>query len=464
MCGPDGWQALGTFCVRRALAGHWRCDIRAAAIGRCEWRSHADARYGRPVTATVVTAAAAASARWPGSRWARSASSTATSARARCTRPDGARSRPTGSRWCCRRWALNYYGQGALLIGSPDAIESPFYRLAPDWGVLPLVALATLATVIASQALISGVFSLTMQAIQLGYAPRMRVVHTSERAIGQIYIPAVNWGLMLACVALVVGFGSSTALAAAYGIAVTSTMVVTTLLFAVVAPRALQVDGAAGLGAGAGPRGHRPRPSGREPVQDPRRRVVPAVGRRRRSSPCSRRGRPAGGWWPSACPAGTSSCPPSSRASGSTHRRRSACRVRGVPALPAGPRAARYDRQRPAQRRPERRGGGAVGRDDPGSEGGARGPRRGARRGRRRAPDRRALRVRGDARRAHGAAGRRAAGVCDRSPRRGLHPGSRAFWPSPTGRAWRSASTCSPCSPATRPQRARTSASRPTGR
>ena len=130
---------------------------------------------------------------------------------------------------------LNYFGQGGLLLGDPAAIESPFYRLAPDWGVLPLVLLATAATVIASQALISGVFSLTMQAIQMGYAPRMRIVHTSARAIGQIYLPAVNWGLMLACVALVISFGSSTALAAAYGVAVTSTMVITTLLFYVVA-------------------------------------------------------------------------------------------------------------------------------------------------------------------------------------------------------------------------------------
>jgi KUP system potassium uptake protein len=129
---------------------------------------------------------------------------------------------------------LNYFGQGALLIGNPEAIESPFYRMAPGWAVLPLVALATMATVIASQALISGVFSLTMQAIQFSYLPRMRVVHTSASAFGQIYIPAVNWALMVACVALVLGFRSSTALAAAYGVAVTSTMVITTLLFYVV--------------------------------------------------------------------------------------------------------------------------------------------------------------------------------------------------------------------------------------
>ncbi len=132
---------------------------------------------------------------------------------------------------------LNYFGQGALLIGEPSAIENPFYRLVPDALVLPLVVLATVATVIASQALISGAFSLTMQAVQLGYAPRFRIVHTSDQAIGQIYVPAVNAVLMVACIGLVVGFGSSTALAAAYGVAVTMTMVITTVLFAVVARR-----------------------------------------------------------------------------------------------------------------------------------------------------------------------------------------------------------------------------------
>ena len=134
--------------------------------------------------------------------------------------------------------ALNYFGQGALLLGEPSAIESPFYRMAPTWGLVPLVVLATCATVIASQALISGVFSLTMQAIQLGYAPRHQIAHTSASSFGQIYIPVVNWALMAACVAVVIGFGSSTNLAAAYGVAVTSTMVITTmLLFAVLQER-----------------------------------------------------------------------------------------------------------------------------------------------------------------------------------------------------------------------------------
>jgi len=129
---------------------------------------------------------------------------------------------------------LNYFGQGALLIADHEAVESPFFKLAPSWSLYPLVALATVATIIASQALISGVFSLTLQAIQLGYAPRHRVRHTSAEAIGQIYIPAVNWALMAACIALVIGFGSSADLAAAYGVAVTSTMLITTVLFYVV--------------------------------------------------------------------------------------------------------------------------------------------------------------------------------------------------------------------------------------
>ena len=126
---------------------------------------------------------------------------------------------------------LNYFGQGALLLADPGSIDNPLFRMAPEWGRYPMVALATAATVIASQALISGVFSLTMQAIQLGYAPRHRVRHTSDAASGQVYIPVINWALMVACIALVVGFGSSAALASAYGVAVTSTMAVTTLLF-----------------------------------------------------------------------------------------------------------------------------------------------------------------------------------------------------------------------------------------
>jgi KUP system potassium uptake protein len=130
---------------------------------------------------------------------------------------------------------LNYFGQGALLVREPAAVANPFYHLAPDWALIPVVAIATVATVIASQALISGAFSLTMQAVQLGYSPRVEIDHTSAREKGQIYIPAVNWTLMLACIGLVLGFRTSSHLAAAYGLAVTTTMVVTTLLFFVVA-------------------------------------------------------------------------------------------------------------------------------------------------------------------------------------------------------------------------------------
>jgi KUP system potassium uptake protein len=126
---------------------------------------------------------------------------------------------------------LNYLGQGALMIREPAAAENPFFRMVPTWGVYPMVVLATAATVIASQALISGAFSLTMQAVQFGFLPRLKVDHTSDRQVGQIYVPFVNWALMVACVGLVLGFGSSSRLAAAYGVAVTATMLITTLLF-----------------------------------------------------------------------------------------------------------------------------------------------------------------------------------------------------------------------------------------
>ena len=126
---------------------------------------------------------------------------------------------------------INYLGQGALVLDTPEAASNPFYRLAPSWALYPLVALATAAAVIASQALISGSFSLTMQAVQLGYMPRVAIEHTSSSARGQIYIPWVNWGLMIACIGLVLGFRSSDNLASAYGIAVVLTMIITTLLF-----------------------------------------------------------------------------------------------------------------------------------------------------------------------------------------------------------------------------------------
>jgi KUP system potassium uptake protein len=126
--------------------------------------------------------------------------------------------------------ALNYLGQGALLLADPKALENPFFRLFPPWALVPMVVLATVATVIASQAVISGAYSMTKQAIQLGFLPRMSVRHTSDRQIGQIYVPAINWMLLAAVIAAVLGFGSSTALGSAYGIAVTGTMLITTCL------------------------------------------------------------------------------------------------------------------------------------------------------------------------------------------------------------------------------------------
>ncbi|CAG4882430.1 putative potassium transport system protein kup 3 [Georgfuchsia toluolica] len=129
---------------------------------------------------------------------------------------------------------LNYFGQGALLLANPEAIDNPFYRLAPGWALYPLLILATMATVIASQAVISGAYSVTVQAIQLGYAPRLEVQHTSDKQIGQIYLPTVNWLLWGAVIALVIGFGSSTRLASAYGIAVTGTMLIDNVLAFVV--------------------------------------------------------------------------------------------------------------------------------------------------------------------------------------------------------------------------------------
>jgi KUP system potassium uptake protein len=130
---------------------------------------------------------------------------------------------------------LNYFGQAALLITDPSALENPFYQLAPDWLHYPLVAFATLATVIASQAIISGVFSLTQQSIQLGFLPRMQINHTTSHAMGQIYVPLVNWLLAAATLGAVIGFGTSDALAGAYGIAVSLLMAITTLLAALVA-------------------------------------------------------------------------------------------------------------------------------------------------------------------------------------------------------------------------------------
>ncbi|HET6567008.1 MAG TPA: potassium transporter Kup, partial [Rhodothermales bacterium] len=130
---------------------------------------------------------------------------------------------------------LNYLGQGALLIRNPEAAGNPFFNMVPEVALYPVVILATVAAVIASQALITGIFSIGAQAVQLGYVPRLQIEHTSAREFGQIYVPPLNWVLMFSCVALVIGFRSSTNLAAAYGVAVTTTMVITTILFSVVA-------------------------------------------------------------------------------------------------------------------------------------------------------------------------------------------------------------------------------------
>jgi KUP system potassium uptake protein len=138
------------------------------------------------------------------------------------------------SLWVLPALLLNYFGQGALILRDPAALEHPFYKLAPAWALYPLIGLATMATVIASQAVISGTYSLTRQAIQLGYCPRMDVFHTSESEIGQIYMPWINWTLLVAVILLVLGFGSSSNLASAYGVAVTGMMAIDTILAFVV--------------------------------------------------------------------------------------------------------------------------------------------------------------------------------------------------------------------------------------
>ena len=175
---------------------------------------------------------------------------------------------------------LNYFGQGALVLREPAALEHPFYHLVPGWALWPLIGLATCATIIASQAVISGVFSLTRQAIQLGYLPRMTVRHTSATEIGQIYIPRVNWLLMTGVLLLVFGFRSSGNLAAAYGISVTGAMAIDAILAGLVA--AWRWGWGAGCGTGLRRlSGDRPRLFRRQRAQDPLRRLVPARGGRR---------------------------------------------------------------------------------------------------------------------------------------------------------------------------------------
>ena len=179
---------------------------------------------------------------------------------------------------------LNYFGQAALLAAHPgEEVGRPFFRLAPDWAVTPLAVLATMATVIASQALITGAFSLTAQAVQLDYLPRLAVRHTSSAHIGQIYVPLVNWLLMIGCVGLVLAFRSSSSLAAAYGIAVTATMAITTLLFFRVLVDRWRWSTAKALGGDRAAAARRPRVPGRQHPQDPPRRLVPARRRPRAS-------------------------------------------------------------------------------------------------------------------------------------------------------------------------------------
>ena len=202
--------------------------------------------------------------------------------------------------WCssCPALMLNYMGQGAMVLSQDDALatetlRNPFFLLAPEALRLPLVILATFATIIASQAVISGAFSVTQQAMQLGFIPRLRVQHTSERAIGQIYIPVVNWVLLVMVVILVLSFQNSSNLAAAYGIAVTGAMFIDTCLLAVVLFQLWQLEAVAG---DPDPRALLPRRHRlfrREPHQGARRRLVPAAGRRCSPSPCSPPGRGA---------------------------------------------------------------------------------------------------------------------------------------------------------------------------
>ncbi len=138
---------------------------------------------------------------------------------------------------------LNYFGQGALLLADPGAVQNPFYRLVPDWGLYPMIGLATLATVIASQAVISGAFSLARQAIQLGYLPRLKLIHTSDETIGQVFLPWVNRILLVTVMLLVVGFGSSSALASAYGVSVTGSMLIDTVLLIILAGQRGRIPG-----------------------------------------------------------------------------------------------------------------------------------------------------------------------------------------------------------------------------
>ena len=176
--------------------------------------------------------------------------------------------------------ALNYLGQGALVLANPKAIENPFFLLYPDWALLPMVVLATAATVIASQAVITGAYSLTQQAIQLGLLPRFEIRHTSATQVGQIYMPRVNALLLVGVLLLVALFRSSSALASAYGIAVTGTMVVTALMAFVVIWKVWHWPLWAAIGADRAVPAHRPDVPRRQPAQGGRGRLDAARARR----------------------------------------------------------------------------------------------------------------------------------------------------------------------------------------
>ena len=248
--------------ARRVAAAVRRPEARhREASARCSARSWSSGSSTLAVLGVIGIAARAAGAGGPqsgvrvgflartarsgSSRWARWCSSSP--APRRCTRTWGISAADADphrvvARSCCRRWRSTISARARCCSAIRKAVENPFYLLAPAWALYPLVALATVATIIASQAVISGAYSITQQAMQLGYAPRMEVQHTSGEQIGQIYLPGINWTLFVGVVALVLGFGSSTSLAAAYGIAVTGTMAITTVLAFVVARADLAVE------------------------------------------------------------------------------------------------------------------------------------------------------------------------------------------------------------------------------
>ena len=192
----------------------------------------------------------------------------------------GRRSPGAGCSSCCRRCALNYLGQGALLLGDESAVSAPFFLLTPDWARVPMVLLATAATVIASQAVITGAFSVASQAAQLGYLPRLRIAHTSASTIGQIYVPWINGLLMVSVLTLVFAFRSSAALAYAFGMAVTGTITITTLLFLYFARTRWGDAAVAGRDRRRRPVAGRPDVPGSEPDQTGARRVAAAADRR----------------------------------------------------------------------------------------------------------------------------------------------------------------------------------------